>query len=153
MAVAAAIGVGNDEDSISNRLANATNRLSGKRPLMTPSRSQSGPTSINNPAAPSIGGMSEINRSIEKMTLAAPPSTTTSTGGVTKVKGSSKATTTTNRRDSDWNSSSVSNDDQGYGSMRSSASDAQQNNPSNSRRCSDLSTASQVSFLTGIFGG
>ena len=79
MAVAAAIGVGDQEegDVMSSRLANATSRLSGKRSLL---RSSSGIPSSN---SESLGqsqqqrrvqlqqqqGLSEINRSIEKMTL------------------------------------------------------------------------------------
>ena len=82
MAVAAAIGVGDggdqeEGDVMSSRLANATSRLSGKRSLL---RSSSGIPSSN---SESLGqsqqqrrvqlqqqqGLSEINRSIEKMTL------------------------------------------------------------------------------------
>ena len=46
----------------------------------------------------------------------------------------------TSRRDSDW--TSVSTEDPGYGSMRS--------DHNTSRRCSELSTASQVSIHTTI---
>ena len=78
MAVAAAIGVGDggdqeEGDVMSSRLANATSRLSGKRSLL---RSSSGIPSSN---SETLGqsqqqrvqqqGLSEINRSIEKMTL------------------------------------------------------------------------------------
>ena len=80
MAVAAAIGVGDggdqeEGDVMSSRLANATSRLSGKRSLL---RSSSGILSSN---SETLGqsqqqlrqqqqqGLSEINRSIEKMTL------------------------------------------------------------------------------------
>ncbi len=140
MAMAAAIGVGNEEDAISNRLASATNRLSGKRSLLN-SRSSSASTS--SPHVEVGGGMGDINRSIEKMTLAATTTTMSNGGAVAKVKAkTTTTTTTTNRRDSDWNSSSVSNEDQGYGSMKS---DVPHHN--NSRRCSDLSNASQVRVI------
>ena len=82
MAVAAAIGVGDSDqegDVMSSRLANATNRLSGKRSLL---RSTSGipTTSHSGNSAGAVvqsqqqrivqqQGLSEINRSIEKMTL------------------------------------------------------------------------------------
>ena len=89
MAVAAAIGVGDEggqeELVLSSRLANATSRLSGKRSLL---RSSSGMNSTNNSGASAAvsasgqqsqqqqrqqqqqqQGLSEINRSIEKMTL------------------------------------------------------------------------------------
>ena len=83
MAVAAAIGVGDggdqeEGDVMSSRLANATSRLSGKRSLL---RSSSGIPSSNSESLGQLSqqqrrvqlqqqqGLSEINRSIEKMTL------------------------------------------------------------------------------------
>lgn len=112
--------VGDDqEDVMSSRLANATNRLSGKRSLL--SNHQRSSVVVSQQQL----GMSEINRSIEKMTLAH------------DHKGAAAAGGKTTRRDSDW--TSVSTEDQGYGSLRSD----QVNNTS--RRCSELSTASQVS--------
>ena len=78
MAVAAAIGVGDggdqeEGDVMSSRLANATSRLSGKRSLL---RSSSGIPSSNSETLwqsqqqrVQQQGLSEINRSIEKMTL------------------------------------------------------------------------------------
>ena len=84
MAVAAAIGVGEDpssgsDDVMSQRLANATARLSGKKSLLksprstleltrSPARSTQ-TTSSNNAVSQQQPGLSEINRSIEKMTL------------------------------------------------------------------------------------
>lgn len=129
MAVAAAIGVGEEqEDVLSNRLANATNRLSGKRSLL---RSSGMNNSVSQqPAA--AQGLSEINRSIEKMTLQQqqPLNNGESSAG-------NKSGCKTARRDSDW--TSVSTEDPGYGSMRS-------DQVNSSRRCSELSTASQVGY-------
>jgi hypothetical protein len=135
MAVAAAIGAGGDDDIInSNRLANATNRLSGKRSLLTRSpmvnNHHGGVVSQQHIQQANVGGvgvvgLTDINRSIEKMTLQ-PPSN----------NGEPSKTRKTTRRDSDW--TSVSTEDQGYSSMRSD----QMNN--SSRRASELSSASQV---------
>ena len=128
MAVAAAIGVGDDQEDVMNhRLANATNRLSGKRSLL---RSTGVSQQQQQSHAAGAAGLSEINRSIEKMTLQTP----------NKGCSSSKTTTSSSqnhRRDSDW--TSVSTEDPGYGSMRS--------DHNASRRCSELSTASQVSNI------
>ena len=140
MAVAAAIGVGDggdqeEGDVMSSRLANATSRLSGKRSLL---RSSSGIPSSN---SETLGqsqqqrvqqqGLSEINRSIEKMTLQPMNNGESSTN-----KSGCKTTGSGGRRDSDW--TSVSTEDPGYGSMRSD------NQVNGSRRCSELSSASQV---------
>ena len=154
MAVAAAIGVGEDqEDVMTNRLANATSRLSGKRSLL---RSSSG---MNSGSGSSLSaqqqqqlqhhhpqhqqpqhGLSEINRSIEKMTLQPPSNNssrvvTTGQPDISTALSSKNGGGKTSRRDSDW--TSVSTEDPGYGSMRS--------DHNTSRRCSELSTASQVS--------
>ena len=158
MAVAAAIGVGEDqEDVMSNRLANATSRLSGKRSLLRSSNSSgmnSSGLSVqqqqhqHHPHHPQQHqqpqhGLSEINRSIEKMTLQPPQSQSNNsrvvtTGDISTALLSSKngGGGKTSRRDSDW--TSVSTEDPGYGSMRS--------DHNTSRRCSELSTASQVSI-------
>ena len=160
MAVAAAIGVGEDqEDVMSNRLANATSRLSGKRSLLRSSNSSgmnSSGLSVqqqqhqHHPHHPQQHqqpqhGLSEINRSIEKMTLQPPQSQSNNsrvvtTGDISTALLSSKngGGGKTSRRDSDW--TSVSTEDPGYGSMRS--------DHNTSRRCSELSTASQVSIHT-----
>ena len=80
MAVAAAIGVGGDQDAgdvMSSRLANATSRLSGKRSLLRssgicPSLSSNSVVSQQQrqrSQQQQQQGLSEINRSIEKMTL------------------------------------------------------------------------------------
>lgn len=129
MAVAAAIGVGDgeQEDVLSNRLANATNRLSGKRSLL---RSSGMNNSVSQqPAA--AQGLSEINRSIEKMTLQP----------LNNGESNKSGCKTASRRDSDW--TSVSTEDPGYGSMRS-------DQVNSSRRCSELSTASQVGYFVCI---
>ena len=142
MAVAAAIGVGDEgqeELVLSSRLANATSRLSGKRSLLRSS-------GMSNNSAVSSGqsqqqrqqqqGLSEINRSIEKMTLQPMNNGESSTNksGCKTTSGSGGG-----RRDSDW--TSVSTEDPGYGSMRSDQVNAC------SRRCSELSSASQVGFI------
>ena len=135
MAVAAAIGVGDDqEDVMSHRLGNATSRLSGKRSLLRSSGMNSGVSQQQQQQPPQhASGLSEINRSIEKMTLQPPNNRT----GESSTAGSKNGCKTT-RRDSDW--TSVSTEDPGYGSMRS--------DQNTSRRCSELSTASQVSLQT-----
>ena len=82
MAVAAAIGVGgsDQEDVMSSRLANATSRLSGKRSLLRssgicpPSLATSNSNVVSQQQRQrsqqqATQGLSEINRSIEKMTL------------------------------------------------------------------------------------
>ena len=83
MAVAAAIGVGgsDQEDVMSSRLANATSRLSGKRSLLRssgicpPSLATSNSNSVvsqqqrQRSQQQATQELSEINRSIEKMTL------------------------------------------------------------------------------------
>ena len=82
MAVAAAIGVGgsDQEDVMSSRLANATSRLSGKRSLLRssgicpPSLATSNSNIVSQQQRQrsqqqATQGLSEINRSIEKMTL------------------------------------------------------------------------------------
>ena len=142
MAVAAAIGVGDDqEDVMSHRLANATSRLSGKRSLLR-SSGMNNSAGLNNSGSVVSqqqqqqqqqhgSGLSEINRSIEKMTLQ-PPNNRDSA-----ASSGSKNGCKTTRRDSDW--TSVSTEDPGYGSMRS--------DHNTSRRCSELSTASQVRGL------
>ena len=138
MAVAAAIGVGDDqEDVMSHRLGNATSRLSGKRSLLRSSGMNSGVVSQQQQQQPPqhASGLSEINRSIEKMTLQ-PPNNRTGESSTTG-SGSKNGCKTTPRRDSDW--TSVSTEDPGYGSMRS--------DQNTSRRCSELSTASQVSLI------
>ena len=136
MAVAAAIGVGEgEEDVMSQRLASATSRLSGKRSLLrSAGMSQQAVGSRQAAAAATTGsaGLSEINRSIEKMTLQP-----MNNGGLEPKPSSSHSgscKTTSQRRDSDW--TSVSTEDPGYGSLRSDLN--------NSRRGSELSTVSQV---------
>ena len=84
MAVAAAIGVGDEggqeELVLSSRLANATSRLSGKRSLLRssgicpPSLATSNSNVVSQQQRQrsqqqATQGLSEINRSIEKMTL------------------------------------------------------------------------------------
>jgi len=150
MAVAAAIGVGDggdqeEGDVMSSRLANATSRLSGKRSLL---RSSSGIPSSN---SETLGqsqqqrvqqqGLSEINRSIEKMTLQTMNNgESSSSHSATNKSGCKTTSTSSSRRDSDW--TSVSTEDPGYGSMRSD------NQVNGSRRCSELSSASQVSNVS-----
>ena len=137
MAVAAAIGVGEgEEDVMSQRLASATSRLSGKRSLLrSAGMSQQAVGSRQAAAAAATtgsAGLSEINRSIEKMTLQP-----MNNGGLEPKPSSSHSgscKTTSQRRDSDW--TSVSTEDPGYGSLRSDLN--------NSRRGSELSTVSQV---------
>lgn len=124
MAVAAAIGVGDDQegDVLSNRLANASSRLSGKRSLLR--------SGMSNVVSQQAGqGLSEINRSIEKMTLQP------------MNNGESHKSGCKTRRDSDW--TSVSTEDPGYGSMRS-------DQVNGSRRCSELSSSSQVRYFKEI---
>ncbi len=141
MAVAAAIGVGEEaEDVMSNRLANATNRLSGKRSLLRSGGMSNGSSGVSQQQQQQQQGLSEINRSIEKMTLQPMNNGESSSAG-----SSSKSSGTgckTSRRDSDW--TSVSTEDPGYGSMRS-------DQVNGSRRCSELSTASQVQFSPSSF--
>ena len=134
MAVAAAIGVGEgEEDVMSQRLASATSRLSGKRSLLrSAGMSQQAVGSRQAAATTGSAGLSEINRSIEKMTLQP-----MNNGGLEPKPSSSHSgscKTTSQRRDSDW--TSVSTEDPGYGSLRSDLN--------NSRRGSELSTVSQV---------
>ena len=132
MAVAAAIGVGEgEEDVMSQRLASATSRLSGKRSLLRSSGMSQQASGVR-PAGAAGSGLSEINRSIEKMTLQP-----MNNGGLEPKPSSSHSgscKTTSQRRDSDW--TSVSTEDPGYGSLRSDLN--------NSRRGSELSTVSQV---------
>ena len=135
MAVAAAIGVGEgEEDVMSQRLASATSRLSGKRSLLRSAGMSQQAVGSRQAAAATTGsaGLSEINRSIEKMTLQP-----MNNGGLEPKPSSSHSgscKTTSQRRDSDW--TSVSTEDPGYGSLRSDLN--------NSRRGSELSTVSQV---------
>ena len=138
MAVAAAIGVGDDQEDVMNsRLAHATSRLSGKRSLLrstaamsSVSQQQPGGSNSSQPAV----GLSEINRSIEKMTLQ--PMNNGGLLGEPKQAGMG-VSCKTSRRDSDW--TSVSTEDPGYGSLRSDLN--------TSRRGSELSTVSQVYFI------
>ena len=142
MAVAAAIGVGEgEEDVMSQRLASATSRLSGKRSLlrsssgMSQQAGQAGAASQGSSNSRPGGGLSEINRSIEKMTLQ--PMNNGGLGLEPKQANlihSGSCKTTSQRRDSDW--TSVSTEDPGYGSLRSDLN--------TSRRGSELSTVSQV---------
>lgn len=147
MAVAAAIGVGEgEEDVMSQRLASATSRLSGKRSLLRSSSGMSqqagqaggasaGAASQGSSNSRPGGGLSEINRSIEKMTLQ--PMNNGGLGLEPKQANlihSGSCKTTSQRRDSDW--TSVSTEDPGYGSLRSDLN--------TSRRGSELSTVSQV---------
>ena len=144
MAVAAAIGVGEgEEDVMSQRLASATSRLSGKRSLlrsssgMSQQAGQAGAAGASQGSSNSRpgGGLSEINRSIEKMTLQ--PMNNGGLGLEPKQANlihSGSCKTTSQRRDSDW--TSVSTEDPGYGSLRSDLN--------TSRRGSELSTVSQV---------
>ena len=127
MAVAAAIGVGEggeDQDVMSQRLASATSRLSGKRSLLRSSgmsQQASAGSSAQGGSSNAAGGLSEINRSIEKMTLQPMNNRGPSNGSgqnlEPKVSSPSCKTASGNRRDSDW--TSVSTDDPGYGSLRS----------------------------------
>ena len=143
MAVAAAIGVGEgEEDVMSQRLASATSRLSGKRSLLRSSSaagmSQQATASQTRPVVAGSSGLSEINRSIEKMTLQ--PMNNGGLGLEPKQANlihSGSCKTTSQRRDSDW--TSVSTEDPGYGSLRSDLN--------TSRRGSELSTVSQVYFI------
>ena len=131
MAVAAAIGVGEgEEDVIHQRLASATSRLSGKRSLLRSQMSQQA-AGVSG-SSTNAGGLSDINRSIEKMTLQP-----MNNGGQTQPRSSpsnnqhsGSCKTTSGRRDSDW--TSVSTEDPGYGSMRSDLGNL-------SRRGSELS--------------
>ena len=136
MAVAAAIGVGEgEEDVIHQRLASATSRLSGKRSLLRSSgmsQQAAGAGGAGSSSSAAAGGLSEINRSIEKMTLQP-----MNNGGQTQPRSSpsnnqhsGSCKTTSGRRDSDW--TSVSTEDPGYGSMRSDLGNL-------SRRGSELS--------------
>ena len=147
MAVAAAIGVGEGEeaDVMSQRLASATSRLSGKRSLLRSSSGMSqqagqaggasaGAASQGSSNSRPGGGLSEINRSIEKMTLQ--PMNNGGLLGEPKQAGMG-GSCKTSRRDSDW--TSVSTEDPGYGSLRSDLN--------TSRRGSELSTVSQVYFI------
>jgi hypothetical protein len=129
MAVAAAIGVGNDEAANrASQVPRANNglsqRLNNKMKMMP-----------NHPAA-----LGEINRSIEKMSIGSyptnqhcglqPPSQTQTT----TVQGQNVPV---NRRGSNWTNST-----EGYGSMRSEQSIL------SSRRCSDVSQMSQGSNIS-----
>lgn len=140
MAVAAAIGVGEGEeaDVMSQRLASATSRLSGKRSLLRSSSaagmSQQATAGQTRPVVAGSSGLSEINRSIEKMTLQ--PMNNGGLLGEPKQAGMG-GSCKTSRRDSDW--TSVSTEDPGYGSLRSDLN--------TSRRGSELSTVSQVYFI------
>ena len=137
MAVAAAIGVGEgEEDVIHQRLASATSRLSGKRSLLRSSgMSQQSAGGAGSSSSAAAGGLSEINRSIEKMTLQP-----MNNGGQTQPRSSpsnhsGSCKTTSGRRDSDW--TSVSTEDPGYGSMRSDLGNL-------SRRGSELSQVNSI---------
>ena len=165
MAVAAAIGVGADEamEDVSgggrrgnvlggghqaNGRQTLAQRLSNKMKMM-PDHSQGGPSAV----------LGEINRSIEKMSLTNVAASgrsmncnVTSSYGMPQMPPScqqvdagqqQQQTTLLNdpqavnapRRGSDWTNST-----EGYGSLRSS----EQSMMSSSRRCSDVSTMSQV---------
>ena len=149
MAVAAALGVedlgmGEDAGAGNRHLSNAMhNRLNAKPRLNPPAGSGSGgqfyPSS--NPHLTQLGGgsgsiaaLGDINRSIEKMSI------NSAKNGLPPPPSYSAATEENKfRRDSGWTSS---NSTEGYGSMRS-GSDVAMN--SGSRRCSELSQASNFS--------
>ena len=127
MAVAAAIGVGADEEDPSNPLPNHGRLLASRinnKTRHTTSSSNSSPSSIVNNSNP----LGEINRSIEKMSLG---------GSLADPMPMPKdrVKTVTNdqvmRRDSNWTNS------EGYGSLKSNAG--------LSRRCSEMSQASNLS--------
>ena len=119
MAVAAAIaGVGTEDNNMQPALPNMSQRLSNKMKMMQPP-------------------ISEINRSIEKMSIASAgtvagnfASTPQHCAGGTMT---TPISTAANRRGSNWTNST-----EGYGSMRSEQS------MMSSRRCSDVSAMSQV---------
>ena len=134
MAVAAAIADDPSEDVMTHRLAHAaTSRLSGKRSIL---RSEIPEVSQQNQS-----GLSEINRSIEKMTLQ-PMNNSKLSDNNKECKTQTKRDADwckTTRRDSDWSST----EDPGYGSLRSDLNDQ-------SRRCSELSSVNSQVGLSYI---
>ena len=129
MAVAAAIaGVGTEDNNMRPALPSMSQRLSNKMKMMQP---------------PTGSALGEINRSIEKMSIASAgtvvgnfASTPQHCAGGTMTTAISTAA---NRRGSNWTNST-----EGYGSMRSEQS------MMSSRRCSDVSAMSQVCNITTL---
>ena len=148
MAVAAAIGVGGGGGGGGG---DAFEREGG-RPSPRPSSNRLGQKQQSvgaaASAAPRASQLGDINRSIEKMSLSGGSSTNGGGGGgggcqavaAAAPAPSPKAVVARDRRDSNWTSVST----EGYGSMRSSDGGG----AATARRCSELSSMSQVSNLS-----
>jgi hypothetical protein len=133
MAVAAAIGVGADDDldiGLGGQDVTRNNRLIHNRLKM---QHVGGLVGSSFPSSTSTAVLGDINRSIEKMSIHGGHVTTSL---AKTVSSSNQHNQSMQRRDSNWTNST-----EGYGSMRSSGIEQS----SNGRRCSEVSGMSHTS--------